>query len=160
MWRHSHVAQVQSIVLKMENYGPANPFDSVCKLQKIAKRAGGSKENLEWCFQILQDFWEAGYYAEDKFADRALDGKQPRCDGKGTVDLLVAKQQVLVYLTGELLDSLFKDDDKAVIRNTCRCVESFREKCGYINAPQHRKATAFALERKTGQSQKNAFFSF
>ncbi|CAJ1360662.1 unnamed protein product, partial [Effrenium voratum] len=127
--------KVQSIVLKMENYGPANPFDSVCKLQKIAKRAGGSKENLEWCFQILQDFWEAGCYAEDKFADRALDGKQPRCDGKGTVDLLVAKREVLVYLTGELLDSLFKDDDKAVIRNTCRCVESFREKCGYQCAP-------------------------
>ena len=99
------------ILLELEKYGRQNPLDSCGKLNKLVRRAGQatntnpcSPEVLQKILEFLADFWMAGYYRDDRFADRALDGKQAKADGKGTVDLILLKLEILELLRGKFMD--------------------------------------------------------
>ena len=66
---------------------------------------------------MLADFWKSGYYTDDRFAERALDGSQPRCEGKGTVDLVLAKWDLLDHLKGKFMD--VRDFTEACLQKEC-----------------------------------------
>ncbi len=96
--------QCLQVLLDMEAYGSTNPMDKAKKISLIARKCGANVSKTTLVLQLLADFWKVGYYTDEKFAERALDGKQQKCDGKGTVDLVLMKWELLDFLKGKFMD--------------------------------------------------------
>ncbi len=119
------------IVLGLSEEGIANPLDSIYKLHKIIVRAS-TPDKLEWSLELLVDFWRSGMLKTDQLSIRHIDGRATGNQGKGVVDLMVFKMELLTHLTGAFLDNrTFKPQDKQLLRDACTSIEKFRRRCGY-----------------------------
>ena len=121
------------MVMELEELGASNPMDSIYKLHKVVTRAG-SPERIEWAFELMLDLWKSGALKSDQLSIRHLDVRGLGANGKGIIDLLCFKKEVLRHLTGELLDSnSFSSSQKQTLRDVCNGgISRFREKCGYV----------------------------
>ena len=74
---------------------------------------------------------------------RSLDGRGvPSSDGKGTIDLLCFKGDVLKWVLSNFLDQRsFPAKDKDEIRSACASIQEFRGKCGYAHNVKYCKAS-------------------
>ena len=71
---------------------------------------------------------------------RALDGRLPTADSKGTIDLLCMKQDALRWVLTTFLDPRARTlSDKAMIHQHCASIEAFRAACGYAYNRAFRK---------------------
>jgi len=133
------------LIMSMEELGAQSPLDSIYKLQKIVSRAQ-SPTKIEWCLELMIDFWRSGALASDQLSIRHIDGKAKGAGGKGVIDILMFKQECLSYLLGELMGSrpLFTSDAKQNLRGICRSIQHFRSKCGYVYNGKYRKAACRA----------------
>ncbi len=124
------IPAVRSVLLHADNlHGVKSPWDSVHKLDKIARRAKGP-EALTWVVRGLDFFWETGAL-RDGFGIRAIEGKGPGQYGKGLVDLMLYKRTLRDSLVGGMLESQqWSAGIKAAMRSVCENHEVFREKCG------------------------------
>ena len=100
-----------NVLLELEKLGRGNPLDGCGKISKLVRRAGAATnsspvapETLQKILEFLADYWVCKYFTEEKFSERALEGKQPKCDGKGTVDLVLMKIDALEFLRGKFMD--------------------------------------------------------
>ena len=126
------IPRCKELVFQMEQLGLQNPLDSIYKLQKIVVK-GGTPDRIEWAMEMIHDLHKSGGLKDDELALRKLEGKVKGCEGKGLIDELNYKRDILRYLMGDWLDSLsIPNDQKCTLRSVCSGVKNFREKCGYI----------------------------
>ena len=131
------------LVLSLEDYGAGNPLDSIYKLHRIITRAS-TPEKIEWSLELMVDLWTAGALNTDQLSLRHLDGRGLKgADGKGLVDMLCFKRDVLLYVLGDFLDSRrFSPEQKQRLKEVCASIDVFRSKCGYMFNAKHRKAAS------------------
>lgn len=136
-----------AIVLELEDLGTANPLDSIYKLAKICTKAS-TADMIEWSLELMIDLWRSGALKSDQMAVRQLDGKQKGSCGKGLIDILTYKKDVLKYILNTYIEPLsWPPADKARIRDVCSSIQYFRSKCGYIYNTRHLKATGLDDQR-------------
>ena len=100
----------------------------------------GTPDRILWAMELLCDLWKSGGLRAESLSVRALDGRLPAADGKGTIDLLCMKQDVLRWVLTTFLDSRAHTlSDKALIRQHCASIETFRATCGYAYNGAFRK---------------------
>ena len=132
----------QAIVLGLEDLGTQSPLDSIHKLAKICTKASRD-DMIEWSLELMVDFWRSGALKSDQLAVRQLDGKQKGSNGKGLVDVLVYKREVLRYILSEWMEPLsWSPSEKALLRETCASIAHFRSKRGYIYNARHVKVAS------------------
>lgn len=91
----------------------------------------------------MVDFWRSGALKSDQLAVRQLDGKQKGSNGKGLVDVLVYKRDLLRYILIEWMEPLsWSPSEKALLREACASIAGFRSKCGYIYNARHLKVAS------------------
>ncbi len=119
------------LVMELEQYGLDNPMDSIIKYQKLVQKAA-TPEYILWSLELLVDQWKSGLLPREKLTVRHLAATFPRSDGKGIVDTLCMKKDILTFLTGPWLEEvLFSDQQKKNIQSVCVDIKTFREKHGY-----------------------------
>ena len=128
------------LVLGLEDEGTQNPLDSIYKLHRIVTRAA-TPERIEWSLALMVDFWRSGAITTDQLSLRHIDGRGLKgSDGKGLVDLLCFKKDVLDHMLGDFMEAhMFNHEQKKKLRAICGTIESFRDKCGYFYNAKHRK---------------------
>ncbi len=126
------IPAVREVLVSFDSeYGLRNPFDSSTKLQVICSKAS-TPECITWTVLLLADFIKSGALHVDQLALRTLSGAGSGLGGKGMVDLLVMKKDILAHLLNFTMDTLhFPMPVKAAIRTTCTTIDQFRERCGY-----------------------------
>jgi hypothetical protein len=135
------VPAIRAILLNADEHDMPNPLDSIVKLQAIASKAD-TETNILWTVTLLLDFYYSKAIYLEQIGTRALQGKTHNSGGKGLVDLLVYKHELLKYLMADWLDSLaFPADIKATLRETCQSLEHFRAKCGYAYNVAYKKVS-------------------
>ncbi len=128
------------LLSELEEEGCANPLDSIYKLHKIVTRAQ-SADKIEWTLELMIDMWRSGGYKSDQYSVRHLDGKGTAAAGKGIVELMGFKQDLLKHLVGDFLDARqICNEDKHTLRGVCASLAVFRERCGYVHNNKYRKA--------------------
>ncbi len=140
------IPKCSKIVLDLEEQGVKNPLDSIYKLHKIVTRAG-TADKIEWAFELMVDLWRSGAIHSDQLGVRHMDGKGQGANGKGIVDLLCFKRDLLRHLTGDFVDGrAFTTDQKQHLRDICcNGLESFRKQCGYVYNTKFLKAATNIL---------------
>lgn len=132
----------EAIIMGLEDLGTQNPLDSIHKLAKICTKAS-REDMIEWSLELMVDFWRSGALKSDQLAVRQLDGKQKGSNGKGLVDVLVYKRDLLRYILTEWMEPLsWSPSEKALLREACASIAGFRSKCGYIYNARHLKVAS------------------
>ena len=89
-------------------------------------------ENIIWVFCGIADFARAKLITPDMVSLRALEGKLPSAGGKGLLDLLIYKKQMLQFITGECLQKInIRAADRSKIQEVCSSHKTFRKHVGY-----------------------------
>lgn len=102
-----------NMVMALCDEGLANPLDSVYKLNKIVSKAS-TPDKIEWSLELLIDLWRSGALKSDQLGFRHLAGNITGSGGKGIVDLMVFKRELLQHLIGKFADGRkFHPDYKA-----------------------------------------------
>lgn len=108
-----------------------NPFDGSTKIQAIISKAS-SRENIAWTFHAIWDLHKGGFLQGEGVPLRSLQGRVPGSGGKGLVDLLVFKLQLLRHLLDHLIDPFkWSTAVKATLRTVLSSHTSYREHVGY-----------------------------
>ena len=133
------IPKIRSLVIAaQESQTHANPFKKMGQFNAFLHKAV-TPERIEWSLELLMDLYYTGGISIEDMGARALEGKASSggaSAGKGLVDLLVYKQQLLAYLIGEWLDSISIDSHiKSTIREACKSIEHFRSLAGYCYNP-------------------------
>ena len=70
-------------------------------------------------------------------------GSRRAANGKGLVDVLVYKSDLLRYILIEWMEPLsWSPSEKALLREVCASIAGFRSKCGYIYNARHLKVAS------------------
>ena len=85
-----------------ETFGAGNPLDSITKLNIIRRKVPGHA--LHECLSLLLDYFRGGAITAEQFGTRNLDGKLSGSAGKGILDIMVFKLEIISCMTGQLLD--------------------------------------------------------
>ena len=93
-----HLPPAQAIDALESRFGVDSPFDSVCKLSAIVRRAHEPPQ-IAWCFCSLADKVLSGAYACADFSLRALVG-DASSGNKGQVDVFIFRMSLVRYYMG------------------------------------------------------------
>ena len=115
-----------------------------CGPHQVVVKAG-SPERITWSMELMVDFLTSGAMKPDQLGVRYLGGQIAGSGGKGVVDLLCLKKDVLHYIMNDFMDShTYTIQERTLLRETAASIDVFREKCGYANNISLKKATSCA----------------
>lgn len=135
----SHQSIRQALIEADQEFSTRNPLDSTTKLQTIINKAGKDTAKLEWCVLLLLDLHASGALRYDQIGLRALQGGGTKNGGKGLLDLLLFKRELLQYMVNGFCDALkFPPAIKVKIRETCTSISQYRASCGYSYNPAYK----------------------
>ena len=131
----------QALIEADQEFSTRNPLDSTTKLQTIINKGGKDTEKIEWCVLLLLDLHASGALRYDQIGLRALQGGSTRTGGKGLLDLLLFKRELMQYMIHGFVDTLkFPPAIKVKIRETCSSISQYRTACGYSYNPTYKPA--------------------
>eukprot|EP00959_Pyramimonas_sp_CCMP1952_P098129 2051243-Pyramimonas_sp.AAC.1 len=106
--------ECRAIIMDAENtWGKRTPWDSVYKLEAIAKKCGQREQgviNLRWVLHGVTDLVTNGYQPASAFSARALSGKGMP-NNEGMADLILHTMQVMKYGLASVLAPLNYDSE-------------------------------------------------
>jgi hypothetical protein len=120
-----------------ETLGRKTPFDSIYKLEAVARRAmpkrGSAAVAVDKAYFLVKglcDYVQNGDYSGAELSVRALSGKGH--GGRGLCDLLLYKQDLLRYLLHEWVEKLDLDVDvKVLLRQVMESHSTYRIHFGF-----------------------------
>jgi hypothetical protein len=120
-----------------ERLGKQTPWDSVYKLDALARKIGKTttrthQDRAAWCLQSISDLIIDEQVSPGEFSVRNLTGKG--IGNRGALDLFLYKRDCLDFLLHTWLPKLpVADPDKLTIRSTLSGFEAYRAQMGYTN---------------------------
>ena len=117
VWEHVLVhSEINAMVANLERrFGRGGPLDSVYKLEALGRKTGSGSGKKNACSKLafiirhMEDMIENGVSSPADFTVSLLLGKGRSSNNKGILDLIMYKQDMLAYFTGEFLQTTFKD---------------------------------------------------
>jgi hypothetical protein len=85
-------------------WGKANPFDSITKLEAVVIKAKGSVESAEWLLSSMIFYVKRGFMTSGELSVRTLTGKG--AGNRGVMDMWLLKRGVMHHLSATVLDSM------------------------------------------------------
>ena len=103
---HARAFSVPEVVERLQGwdkqFGSQNPLNKIGSLDALVTKAGKSKSSLTWVCNAIHDGLKYQYLFGGDLSVENLQGTRAG-GGKGTLDLLMYKQEVLEYMTGPLV---------------------------------------------------------
>ena len=125
--------EIQEVVLREESRREMSMFNSVVGMNTLVTKAK-TEDNIEYIFAAIQDGRRAGLLGPEHMVTRSLEGKIPGSNGKGLVDLLIFKKNMLAHLLTVVVPSKsIPAGMKAKIQDVCSTFAKFRAHLGYKN---------------------------
>lgn len=121
-------------------FGKKTPWDSVYKLEHLARKAGRQQSSLTaartlWLIDLVNDLCYNRMVATGELSVANLTGKGR--GGKGLLDLLLLKRDILEHLLHEKIEVLgLPASAKLAIRNSMSSVAAYRRAFGHRDAVQ------------------------
>ena len=101
----------------------------------------GTSDRIAWAMELLVDFLVSGSLKADQLAIRYLSGQIAGSGGKGVVDLLCLKKEVLGYIVSNFMDAhTYTTQERTLMRDITTDLETFRSRCGYSYNASLKKA--------------------
>lgn len=134
------ISAVRDTVLECEElFQKRTPFDSIYKLEVIARRAIKranvlNEDKAIWVARSLKDMVQNGDYTGAELSVRALSGKGQ--GGRGLVDLILYKLDIHGFLLHEWVEKLgLSQEAKDQLRCTMASHNTYRSKFGFRQEP-------------------------
>lgn len=133
-------APIREVILECEElFQRRTPFDSIFKLEIIARRTSKAESRALWLVTGLKDLVQNADYSGGELSVRALSGKGQ--GGRGLVDLLLYKLDLKEFLLTEWLEKLEGPSAgaKKLLREVMTSHKAYRLHFGFENVPEAEK---------------------
>ena len=112
-----------------------NPLDGITKLHTIITKAKDD-HSIEWATLLIIDFFQSGALKSDQVGLRALQGASEKGRGKGLVELMLYKREVLKVLLDHMNELELPCDVKSTLWSMTTSIATYRAKAGYSYNPE------------------------
>ena len=132
--RALNMPEVANVVQNLDEDRANGVFNSISKLMVIVEKAKQA-ELIQWSFLLIADYQQSGILSDEAMSLRALNGKAPAINnGKGSVDVFVAKFHIRVFLTTKLATELEIDHHViSTLQSITANANLFRQRQGFRN---------------------------
>lgn len=104
----------------------------------------GTPDRIVWTMELLVDFFISGAVKADQLGVRYLSGQITGSGGKGIVDLMCLKKDMLNYVVSTFMDAHpYTVQEKTMMREMTSDIDMFRSKCGYLYNVNFKKVSYY-----------------
>ncbi len=126
--------EIQQLLIKSdEDHGKRNVWDSVYKIEYLAKKAGKTNTvpKILWMIHAVEHLLTQHGKTSGEMSVANLSGKGKYQDGKGTLDICLYKLDLKDHLLQDVLESVrgMAADEKELARKTFDCHTHYKEQC-------------------------------
>ena len=132
VWRRAfHIeAILTKVIFLEETFGQGTPLDSIMKMRSIIGRCA-TEEDVTWVFAAIYDGFRSAEIDKGALSTRAIEPS----GGKGFVELLLFKKEMMVYLTGSYARELKVPGEVVTAMSTLtKSHDDYRNGVGWPNS--------------------------